>query len=68
MTDDRITQKCDHYWCYPHGTIQGRKENEVAVVRYCSKCERREVAFVATWQKAKGDYARDEHFGVDIYA
>lgn len=63
------TQICDeHYWCYIHGIIEGRKPHEIAVVRYCSKCSRREVAFASNWKPSTGDYARDEHYGVDIYA
>lgn len=50
-----------HYWLHPHGVIQGRRENESAIVRYCA-CGRREVAFASKWQKATGDYARDEHY------
>lgn len=53
--------KHEHYWYYPHTQIEGRAENETAVVRYCA-CGRREVAFTGKWHKATGDYALDEHY------
>lgn len=62
MTHDAVPEKCDHYWCYPHGTIQGRKGSEVAIVRYCYHCGQRQVAFASRWQKATGDYALDNHY------
>lgn len=57
----------EHYWAYPHGCIQGRSKNEIAVVRYCGGydgCGRREVAFAKVWTKATGDYALDEHYNL----
>lgn len=58
----RVKQKKhEHFWFYPYTVIQGRKENESAIVRYC-QCGARQVAFTDNWKKATGDYARDEHY------
>ena len=54
--------KHKHYWFYPHSIIQGRTQKEVAVVRYCNGCGKREVAFASSWLKATGAYALDEHY------
>lgn len=50
-----------HYWHYPHAIIQGRKESEVAVVRYCA-CGQKQVAFASNWRLATGDYALAEPY------
>ena len=53
---------CKHSWMYPYNIIEGRKENEAAIVRYCSKCKTKQVAFASNWRKATGDYALSEHY------
>ena len=50
-----------HSWLYPHRILNGRTDNEIAVVRYC-ECGVRQVAFAKRWATATGDYALDEHY------
>jgi len=53
-----------HYWDWQHTIICGRKESESAIVRMCSACGLKQVAFVPakSWRKATGDYALNEHY------
>ena len=55
------TKEHKHYWFHPHSIIDGKKENEIRVVRYCG-CGKRQMAIVKKWVKARGDYALDEHY------
>ena len=48
--------KCHHHWLYPHAIIQGRKCNEIAVVRYCYKCKKTQVAFASNWGRIPKSY------------
>lgn len=54
-----------HYWSYPHRTIEGRKPNEFAIIRYCFECKLKQVAFTSNWKQAKGDYALREHYKIE---
>jgi Pyruvate/2-oxoacid:ferredoxin oxidoreductase delta subunit len=49
--------KCHHYWLYPPSAIiEGREENEVAVVRYCVNCKQGQIAFASKWRKVPKGY------------
>lgn len=43
-------RKHDHYWFYDHTQREGRKEDEVSVVRYCA-CGVKQMAFASDWQR-----------------
>lgn len=48
--------KCPHYWFYPQAVIQGRKNNEVAIIRYCHHCKEPQMAFASSWGKVPKSY------------
>ena len=44
-----------HYWHYPHSVWQGRRDNEVAIARYC-KCGVKQMAFSGKWRPVSKEY------------
>jgi hypothetical protein len=54
---------CVHYWNYEHSVYQGRGPEvlgvynpEIGVVRYCSRCHLKQMAFTSAWQKPPRQY------------
>lgn len=48
--------KCAHYWSNPHSVWQGRRDSEVAVARYCSRCGKKQIAFASKWQNIPASF------------
>jgi hypothetical protein len=62
--DECASKGCSHSWLWPHGIIEGKKPDEIRVVRKCQTCGLKQMAAVpaSAWKKAVGDYALDEHY------
>ena len=48
--------KCKHYWHNPHVIYEGLTKDGVGVVRYCTKCDKVQMAFTNRWQKPPKRY------------
>ena len=55
MTAAAKPKSYGHYWFYLHVQIEGRREGETAVVRYCS-CGKRQMAFASDWKAVPKSY------------
>jgi hypothetical protein len=53
--------RCQHRWNYPHTIFEGRRhdKNEIGVVRYCSVCGVKQMAFTNDWGNVPKSYDVD---------
>ena len=63
MTDE-ARRLHEHYWLYPHNQIEGHRQNETVVVRYCA-CGMKQMAVATNWRPATGHFKLEEHYESD---